>query len=181
MSYLNPKDPNAPIPGANYTSNPQNWPWHRPPDITDMDEALDYIVKDLTGSQKGMEYMTLIETGFPITTITSMTILRAIGNGKFTVDYGVLLAGPIARIIEIMAKSYNIEYELGVEELPDMVTAKFYNEVASGRMKSAEMDEKDAEKDEERRKEIQAEVMDDMGLMSPDMDEKYLNEVEDNG
>ena len=45
MSLTNPIQPNAPIPGANYTSDTRNYPWHRPPDITDVDEALEHIME----------------------------------------------------------------------------------------------------------------------------------------
>ena len=34
----------GPIPGANFTSDERNWPWHRAPDITDTDEALETIL-----------------------------------------------------------------------------------------------------------------------------------------
>ena len=36
--------PKAPIPGANYTSDTRNYPWHRPSDITTYDEAVSVLV-----------------------------------------------------------------------------------------------------------------------------------------
>ena len=71
MSLTNPTQPNAPIPGANYTSDTRNYPWHRPPDITDLDEALEYIMDRLTETDAGMRYMSLIEAGTPVTTSAS--------------------------------------------------------------------------------------------------------------
>ena len=32
----------GPIPGENFTSETKNYPWHRPPEITDYDEALEF-------------------------------------------------------------------------------------------------------------------------------------------
>ena len=40
---LNDKNFDAPIPGENYTAETKNYPWHRPPDIVDYDEAIDFI------------------------------------------------------------------------------------------------------------------------------------------
>ena len=38
------------------------------------------------------------------------------------------LAGPTARLIEIMAKGYGVDYDLGIEEINLEPTSVFYNE-----------------------------------------------------
>jgi len=129
MSLTNPTQPNAPIPGANYTSDTRNYPWHRPPDITDLDEALEYIMDRLTETDAGMRYMSLIEAGTPITTITDMAVTLGVGRGKFTPDFAILMSGPVTRMLEIMAKSYKIEYDLGIEESDNFTTSVVYKEV----------------------------------------------------
>ena len=37
-------------------------------------------------------------------------------QGYWTVDFGILLAGPIAKILTIIAKTFDVKYELGIEE-----------------------------------------------------------------
>lgn len=123
MSLLDPKNPDAPIPGANYTSDTRNWPWHRPPDITDLDGALEHVMDRLSDTDAGMRYMSLIEAGTPITTVTDMVVTLAIGRGKFTPDFAILVAGPVARMLEIMAKSYKIDYVLGIDDDEDIPTS----------------------------------------------------------
>ena len=120
----------GPIPGANFTSDERNWPWHRAPDITDTDEALEFIAYEMTDTPKGFRYMNMIESGVSIATITDIIVTLGIGNGKWTPDFALLLAGPTARFLEIMAKSYNIEnYDLGIEEIKSEPTATFYRDM----------------------------------------------------
>ena len=123
MSGIDDSIPTGPIPGANYTSDSKNYPWHRPPDITDLDEAIEHIFVRLVDTDAGKRYMSLIEVGTTISTITDIVVTLAVGRGKITPDYALLLAGPVARMLEIMAKSYNISYDLGIEEVDNYVTA----------------------------------------------------------
>ena len=34
----------GPIPGENYLTDTKNYPWHRPPDLVDYDEAVSYML-----------------------------------------------------------------------------------------------------------------------------------------
>ena len=40
---FDPAQPSGPIPGENFTSDERNYPWHRPPEYTDMDLSLIHI------------------------------------------------------------------------------------------------------------------------------------------
>ena len=142
MSLTSPTRPDGPIPGANYTSDTRNWPWHRPPDITNMDDCLDYVVETLTETDAGMRYMSIIEAGMPLTSITDIIVTLGIGRGKWTPDFALLVAGPVTRILEIMAKSYNIDYEIGLEEESDYRSSVYYEALAedSGALKEPEED-----------------------------------------
>jgi len=128
MSTTSATRPDGPIPGANYTSDTRNWPWHRPPDITTIDDALEHVMERLTDTPSGMRYMSLIEAGTPLTTITDIIVTLAIGRGKFTPDFAILVAGPVTRMLEIMAKSYKIEYTLGIDEDVEFTTPVVYKE-----------------------------------------------------
>jgi len=126
MSLTNPSRPDAPIPGANYTSDTRNWPWHRPPDITDVDEALEHVIENLTETDAGMRYMSLIEAELPLTSVTDIIVTLGIGRGKWTPDFAILIAGPVTRLLEIMAKSYKIDYDLGIDDEPNINTSVVY-------------------------------------------------------
>ena len=126
MSIAKPSLADAPIPGANYTSDTRNYPWHRPPDITSLDEALEYVLRDLTETDTGNKYISMIEAGLPVVSAVDFVVTTGISRGKWTPDFAILLAGPVARTLEIMAKSYEIDYDMGIEETPNYITAAQY-------------------------------------------------------
>lgn len=105
----------GPIPGENYTSDTKNYPWHQPPEFSNVTDALEKTSKKLTQPQIAMAIMSFADAGFPLTRITQMIIMEGISQGKWTVDMGLLLAGPFCKIIEIMCDSYGINYNLGIE------------------------------------------------------------------
>ena len=121
--------PRAAIPGANYTSDTRNYPWHRPPDITEMDQALEYVMRDLNDGEDGFRYMSMLGAGVPITLVTDFIITKGIGRGKWSPDLGILSAGPIARLLMIMAKAYNVSYEIGIDEEVSVTSAKTLREM----------------------------------------------------
>lgn len=141
MSLTKPNRADGPIPGANYTSDTRNWPWHRPPDITDTDEALEHVMEVLTETNAGMRYMSLIEAGTPLTTITDMIVTLGVGRGKFSIDFAILIAGPVTRMLEIMAKSYKIDYDLGIDEEDNFTTSVVYKKAIAMAQPPEELEE----------------------------------------
>ena len=51
-----------------------------------------------------------------ITTIVTTILLQAVSKGKVGIDLAVLIAGPLARYIEIKAKDVGLKYEMGIED-----------------------------------------------------------------
>lgn len=109
----------APIPGENFTSDTKNYPWHRPPEYTDYDESIDYVLTLMSGEQQIASAMSLLGGGISLPTVVDMIITGRIANGYIGIDLGILIAGPVARFLEIMAVSYDIEVSMGKDdELP---------------------------------------------------------------
>jgi hypothetical protein len=106
----------APIPGENLTSDPKNYPWHRPPDLVDYDEIVDYMIGQIMEPKSLNSMMAFVEAGFTITSLVSYAMLSNIGKGKFQIDMAVLAAGPIARLIQILSEDAGIDYDMGIEE-----------------------------------------------------------------
>jgi len=131
MALNNPQLPDAPIPGENFTADERNYPWHRPPDIVNTDEAIDYVATHLSESDEGLAYMNMLESGVTIAGVTDMIITLGISDGKWTPDFGILIAGPVARLLTIVAKGYSIDYEMGLETDQRFVTSEFVKELAA--------------------------------------------------
>ena len=128
---------NGPIPGENFTSDTRNYPWHRPPEITGVDEAIEYLGnKILTKKKVRNGLIVMMDMGTPIASITETMILQGVMNGKWTMDIGLLIAGPIARLLEMMAKDSKIEYDMGIDE-DESVPSKYFFEKGSSSSKAS--------------------------------------------
>ena len=107
--------------------------------------------------------MSFIEVGLPVTLITEILVMRGVSKGYWTVDFGILLAGPIAKILTIFAKSFGIEFNLGIDRTPNFPTATELKEA---------MQQPDAvdQAMEEAREEIEVasdKALQDVGLAAP--------------
>ncbi len=105
----------GPIPGANYTSDTKNYPWHRPPQYTEWDEALEFVMTSVTDKKAANSIMGFFDLGATVADITDMIITAGIGGGRWSPDFGILLAGPISHIILILARGYDVEFEMGLD------------------------------------------------------------------
>lgn len=106
----------GPIPGENFTSDTKNYPWHRPPEYTDLDKAIDACAKQLMAPKSARGLLTMIEMGLDIVTITGIFVMSGIGAGKWTPDFALLLVGPVSHIIVLMCEGRGIDYELGLND-----------------------------------------------------------------
>lgn len=127
----------GPIPGENYTSDTKNYPWHRPPEFTEPDEAISYISNIMMDEKGAVSILSMLQLGITVLQVTEMIILKGMGAGKWTLDLGLLIAGPISHIIILMAKAYEVEYEVGFSDIPPMPGKHFFNELKKIEAKKA--------------------------------------------
>lgn len=114
----------GPIPGENYTSDTRNYPWHRPPEISDYVEVVDKAITNLDNPQRTALMMALMETGESIVDIVTGMTRIAVSQGKIPIDMAILAAGPIARMLEVIAEKAEIDYTRGWDQKPRLVTAE---------------------------------------------------------
>ncbi len=110
-----------PIAGAHYTSDTRNYPWHRPPDITDYDGAVEYMINLINDTEKTEMVFAMLKIEAHIATVVSTLLLQTIAKGKIPIDLAILIAGPIARYIEIISDDVGITTEMGVDNKNRMV------------------------------------------------------------
>ena len=106
----------APIPGENFLSDTRNYPWHRPPEITDYDVAVDYLIDRLAEPEQSELIYSLIELKQPRTSIVAGLMMQSIGRGKCGIDLAILAAGPVYRYLQIIADQNGLKYEAGLED-----------------------------------------------------------------
>lgn len=135
---IDPNTMDGPIPGENYTSDTKNYPWHRPPEYTDMDSAIEASFKKLTDENAANGILTMLEMGATVASLTETFLMSGIGAGKWTPDFAILMAGPVSHIIYLMAKGYDIDCDLGIEEKSKAPTTAFFKAVKKDKSKVAD-------------------------------------------
>jgi hypothetical protein len=122
-------NPDGPIPGENYTSDTRNYPWHRPPELTSLDAAVEASIKQLTQRESAYSLLTMLQSGVTVVQATDLFVTSGIGAGKWTPDFALMLAGPVSHMIKLMADGYGIKYDMGIEDNP-IPTIEFLKERA---------------------------------------------------
>lgn len=113
--------PSFPIPGANLLADTRNYSWHRPPDIVDYDEAVNYLITRMDEPKETQMVLAMLGIDAQISTIVSTILLQAVSRGKIPIDLALLTAGPLARYIEIIAKDTGKAYDMGVRDKDEIV------------------------------------------------------------
>ena len=120
----------GPIPGENYTSDTKNYPWHQPPEFTSLSKALDYTSKRMTDKKVIVGLVAAMEMGIPLVNVSQMILMQGVSEGKWTVDFALLMAGPTVKILEIIADFFEVEIVLGIEEEEKYTTGYFFKNQA---------------------------------------------------
>jgi len=110
---INPRPKfNGPIPGESLTADTREYPWHRPPEITDFNEGVTRLIDDMDDEREMQLIYSLLELEVPVAIITSNILMRKIGRGIIPIDLGILMAGPVARYVEILAKDNGLTADM---------------------------------------------------------------------
>lgn len=110
---INPRPKfNGPIPGESLTADTRDYPWHRPPEITDFNEGVTRLIDDMDDEREMQLIYSLLELEVPVAIITSNILMRKISRGIIPIDLGILMAGPVARYVEILAKDNGLTADM---------------------------------------------------------------------
>ena len=110
---INPRPKfDGPIPGESLTADTRNYPWHRPPEITDFNEGVTRMIQDMDDEREMQLIYSLLELEVPVAIITSNILMRKIGRGVIPIDLGILMAGPVSRYVEILAKDNGLTADM---------------------------------------------------------------------
>ena len=105
----------GPIPGENLISDERNYPWRRAPDYTDLDEAMEFLLDAISEKPKLFAVFNALENEITVAQFSQTIVMSAMAQGRFTLDFALLLAGPLAKYISILAEGYDVDYDMGVE------------------------------------------------------------------
>ena len=113
---INPRPKfNGPIPGESLTADTRNYPWHRPPEITGFNEGVTRLIADMDDEREMQLIYSLLELEVPVAIITSNLLMRKIGRGVIPIDLAILMAGPVSRYVEILAKDNGLTADMDTD------------------------------------------------------------------
>jgi hypothetical protein len=80
------------------------------------DEGVDYMITKMKEPEQIELVFSLLEIDAHVATVVTSLLMQGISRGKFSIDLAILMAGPIARYISIIADEQDIKYDMGVGE-----------------------------------------------------------------
>jgi hypothetical protein len=100
-----------PIPGQSLTEDPENpSPWEKPPEYTELEDALKYLFDLLIDSENYGPIMEVIADGTPLMDITQGVLFKGFTEGKWNPDLLMLLAEPVCYILMALAERADIDF-----------------------------------------------------------------------
>lgn len=136
-----------PIPGQSLTDTPQNYPYERPPETVDPEDAIKRHIKRLNKPQVLDNVLNVLEIGVPIKALTESILTNAVMNGIHTVDVSLIIAPVVHQQIKAIADEAGIEYKEGFEE-DDTAKQQQEREMLSFKVQKALEKTPKAERDE---------------------------------
>lgn len=113
---INPRPKvDGPIPGESLTADTRNYPWHRQPEITGFNEGVTRLIADMDDEREMQLIYSLLELEVPVAIITSNLLMRKIGRGVIPIDLAILMAGPVSRYVEILAKDNGLTADMDTD------------------------------------------------------------------
>lgn len=106
----------APIPGQSLTDTPKNYPWERPPETADPNEAIMMHIDKLSQPDVIDDLLYALEFGLPVKTITDSIMTAAVGSGWHSIDVGLIIKPVVFEYIVSIAKEAGVSYK---EEFTD--------------------------------------------------------------
>ena len=104
----------GPIPGQSLTENPGNRPYERPPEITNVEEAIQMHLTRLSEPEKMEGILDAIEMGIDIRSLNTAYLRSAVANGIHTVDISQLVAPITHEYMKKIADEAGLDYEEGL-------------------------------------------------------------------
>ena len=129
---------NRPIPGQGLTNDPDNpWPWEKPPEITNLEDGVQYVFGRLIEPEAYSSIMNVIDDGTPWMDVTQGILCKGVTEGKWNLDLMMLLAEPTAYMLMALAERADIDFKVyrGEEEDDDDEATLFNVEVDKQKLK----------------------------------------------
>jgi len=153
----------GPIPGQSLTDVPGNYPWERPPETAEPEEAIRLHLAHMSKPEFMDSTLFLLEMGLPAEVLTNTTVTLAVAEGLHSIDVGLIIAPVIQKEIVSIGNMAGIEFEEFFSEDAEK------EDVAKARVKAKIMRKLKGMKD----KGTKAEVSETIAAMSSEDTEEF--------
>jgi len=142
------------IPGENLTVNGKNYPWHKPPQYPEFDNAFEFFTDNILGDPERLSNISLLASnGISALAITQTLLIQAVGKGKITPDMSILIAGPVYKTLTKMLNALNVRHLTGYDTPEEMTeylkyveSKEYLKESASSQYKLTKAQEAEMER-----------------------------------
>lgn len=114
--------PTHAIPGQSLVGEPGNTPWEQPPQLTSINDVVDYYSEKLTSEESIASILVLLKKDTPIMSIVRVLTKQSLMNGIHTVDAGFVVTPVIVEIIKTIAEVNDVGYVLEKGDLEKSMT-----------------------------------------------------------
>ena len=104
----------APIPGQSLTSAPGSYPYERPPEISDPEEAIQMHLTRLSTPEMIEDVLDTLELGVTVKELTEGISRSAVAEGIHSIDVSMIVAPVIHEYIKSTADEAGIKYDEGL-------------------------------------------------------------------
>lgn len=105
-----------PIPGQSLTTPPRSFPYERPPEITDPEQALQVHLYRLSDKETMEDVLYYLEQGVDLVTMVEGILRTGVMSGLHSIDVSLIIAPAIHEFIKVTADEVGLEYEEGFED-----------------------------------------------------------------
>ena len=113
------KQLNAPIPGQSLMTEPKKFPYERPPEFVDPEDALEQHLERLVDPKRQEALLGMLDAGATVSMLTEGILRGAVANGVHTIDVSMIIGPVIHEFIKSTAKKAGVEFEEGLEDEQD--------------------------------------------------------------
>lgn len=140
----------APIPGQSLTTPPGSFPFERPPEITDPEEAIQMHLTRLNTPEMLEDILDALELDLSIRQLTEGLLRSAVAEGIHTIDISLAIAPVIHEFIKVNADEAGVSYEEGlIDKKEEEAKKTAIKKAKASKMVKKFMEENPAEVEEE--------------------------------
>jgi hypothetical protein len=101
----------APIPGMSLTTEPGNRPWENPPQLSTVEEAIEYYSSRLLDPENAEVVLDPLVQEISVESMVDVITTSSVMNGIHSLDISFLVAPVVREIIKYVADANSVEYK----------------------------------------------------------------------